>query len=146
MLEFQEIKKMLPHRYPFLMIDRVLEVVPQSSCKALKNVTGNEPFFEGHFPGNPIMPGVLIVEAIAQTAGIVICYQSDNLHNTKMVLFGGIEKARFKKPVIPGDQLLLEVELLHQRSQLWIFKGTAKVDGKIVVQAEVKLMGISTEV
>ena len=145
MLTIEEIKKLLPHRYPLLMIDRVLEVVAGQSCKALKNVTGNELFFEGHFPGNPIMPGILVVESLAQTAGIVIVSQSDKIKEALMVFFGGIEKARFRRQVVPGDQLLLEAVLEAHKRNLWIFKGTATVEGQVAAEAEVKLVELQKE-
>lgn len=134
-LSLQEIKEMLPHRYPILLLDRVLELEEGKRCKALKNVTGNEDFFQGHFPGNPIMPGVLIIEALAQACGITAFALEPDAHD-KWLLFAGINKARFKRPVVPGDQLILEAEYISHRLGVWLFKGKATVDGKIAVTAE----------
>jgi len=138
MFDVIEIQKMLPHRYPFLFVDRVLEVEPGKSIVGLKNVSMDEPFFQGHFPGRPIMPGVLIVEAMAQAAGVLV-YKSIETDD-KMVYFMSIEKAKFRKPVVPGDQLRLEVEAIQSRGNVWKFKGEAKVDGKLVCEAEFMAM------
>ena len=136
-LEIEDIKKMLPHRYPFLLLDRVLELEEGRRCKALKNVTNNEPFFEGHFPGNPVMPGVLIVEAMAQACGIAAFALEPDV--SKMwLLFAGIDKARFKRPVVPGDQLIIEAEYLAHKMNIWSFAVKATVDGKVVAQAEIR--------
>ncbi|MBL9029503.1 MAG: 3-hydroxyacyl-ACP dehydratase FabZ [Caedimonas sp.] len=124
---------MIPHRYPFLMVDRVEKIVPGESAVGFKNVTVNEYFFQGHFPDHPIMPGVLIVEALAQTAGILVCY-SMNLRNQRRVYFMSIEEARFRRPVVPGDALELRVQKIHNRKTIWKFKGEALVKG--VVHAE----------
>ena len=136
MLNLEDIKKRLPHRYPFLLIDRVLELKEGQSCKALKNVTGNEYFFQGHFPGNPIMPGVLIVEAMAQVCGITAFASVENPED-KLVLFAGIDKARFKNPVVPGDQLVIETEYISHRLGIWRFRGKATVDGKLAARADI---------
>ena len=143
-LEYEDIKRMLPHRYPFLLLDRVLELEEGKRCKALKNVTGNETFFLGHFPGLPVMPGVLIVEAMAQACGIAAFALEPNV-NDKWLLFAGIEKARFKRPVVPGDQLIIEAEFLAHKMNLWSFSVRATVDGKIVAQAEIRTATISKE-
>jgi len=140
-LDIEQIKKMLPHRYPFLLLDRVLEVEDGKRCKALKNVTGNEPFFQGHFPGNPVMPGVLIVEAMAQACGIA-AFSLEKDVSDKWLLFAGIDKARFKRPVVPGDQLIIEAEFVSRKLNLWQFKATASVDGKLASQAEVRVATI----
>jgi 3-hydroxyacyl-[acyl-carrier-protein] dehydratase len=140
-LTIEAIKKMLPHRYPFLLLDRVLEVEEGKRCKALKNVTGNEFFFQGHFPGNPIMPGVLIVEAMAQACGIAAFSLEKDVRD-KWLLFAGIDKARFKRPVVPGDQLIIEAEYLSHRLNIWVFKVQATVDGKVVSQAEIRVATI----
>nr|WP_315851040.1 3-hydroxyacyl-ACP dehydratase FabZ [Rheinheimera sp. YQF-1] len=127
---------LLPHRYPFLMIDRVLDYTPGESLTAIKNVTINEPIFTGHFPNMPIFPGVLILEAMAQATGILgfktVAERSEN----ELYLFAAIDEARFKKPVVPGDQLVLEVKFLKERRNLWKFYGEAKVDGQVVCTAE----------
>lgn len=138
MLNLEEIKKILPHRFPFLLLDRVLELEEGKRCKAVKNVTGNELFFEGHFPGNPIMPGVLIVEAIAQAAGIA-AFSSVKDPSRYLVLFAGIEKARFKNPVTPGDQLIIESECLVHKMSMWRFKGSATVEGRLAARAEISV-------
>jgi 3-hydroxyacyl-[acyl-carrier-protein] dehydratase len=139
MLDFEEIKKILPHRYPFLLVDRVLTVETGRYCKALKNVSGNEFFFNGHFPEHALMPGVLIVEALAQTGGIAIGAGASVGSEDSIMVFGGIDHARFKRQVVPGDQLILEATLIKNRGNLWIFEGVATVDEKVAVKAEVKL-------
>jgi 3-hydroxyacyl-[acyl-carrier-protein] dehydratase len=138
MLDVVEIQKILPHRYPFLFVDRVLDVEPGKKITAIKNVSMDEPFFQGHFPGRPIMPGVLMVEAMAQAGGILVSKSTPTDDN--MVYFMSIEKAKFRKPVVPGDQLVLEVEALQSRGKVWKFKGEAKVDGKVVCEAEFMAM------
>jgi 3-hydroxyacyl-[acyl-carrier-protein] dehydratase len=136
--DIHQILKHLPHRYPFLLIDRVLKFEEGKSLVALKNVTMNEPFFQGHFPQRPVMPGVLILEALAQATGILAfrTVDSEPKHNT-LYYFVGIDKARFKQPVEPGDQLILEVELLRTKRGIWMFTAEAKVDGKVVANAEI---------
>lgn len=140
MYDLEQIKAVLPHRYPFLLIDRVLEVRDGEYSKALKNVTGNEQVFQGHFPDFPVFPGVMIVEAMAQTAGFVINSHPDAKNKKAIVFFAGIEKAKFRQPVVPGDQLILETTLTSCRRGFWVFEGLATVEGKRVAQAEVKLM------
>jgi len=140
MLNFEEIKQILPHRYPFLLIDRVLEVTPGQFCRALKNVSGSDPVFQGHFPNRPILPGVYIIEAMAQTGGIVVFSHYGKKAENAMAFFGGIEKARFKRPVVPGDQLILETTLKAHRKNLWIFNSKALVDDQLAAQAEIKMM------
>lgn len=132
-----EIMGCLPHRYPFLLVDRVLECVPGEYMKAAKNVTFNEPFFQGHFPGQPVLPGVLIIEALAQTTGILASQtEGETLGDDSLYYLVGIDKARFKRPVGPGETLILEVRLLRVRRQVWAFDATATVDEKVVASAE----------
>jgi 3-hydroxyacyl-[acyl-carrier-protein] dehydratase len=135
-IEIQEIMALLPHRYPFLMIDRVLDFTPGESLTAIKNVTINEPIFTGHFPGMPIFPGVLILEAMAQATGILGFKTVSERTENELYLFAGIDEARFKKPVVPGDQLVLEVKFLKERRNMWKFYAEAKVDGQVVCSAE----------
>ncbi len=138
MIDINEIKNILPHRYPFLLVDKVIALDKSKSAVGIKNVSVNEEFFEGHFPGNPIMPGVLIVEALAQTAGILANVSAEKKY--KGVFFMSIEKAKFRKPVVPGDQLRLEVELIKQRNTVQRFSGVAKVDEAVVAEAEFTAM------
>jgi len=134
-MNIQEIQATIPHRYPFLLIDRVVEI-DDEHIVALKNVTINEPFFQGHFPGHPVMPGVLIIEAMAQ-AGAVLGVKGSGFDPTKQaVYFMAIEKAKFRKPVVPGDQLRLEVKPLRRGATIWKFRGEALVDGNVVCEAE----------
>jgi 3-hydroxyacyl-[acyl-carrier-protein] dehydratase len=137
MLNINEIMKHLPHRYPFLLVDRIVEAEPGVSIVGLKNATINEPFFQGHFPGQPIMPGVLIIEAMAQVAG-VLAYVSGI--EGRSVYFMSIDKAKFRRPVVPGDQVMMEVKIIHRRGNVWKFSGQAIVDGKIVSEAEFMAM------
>lgn len=134
MLDINEIMKIIPQREPFLMIDKVEELKPGESCIAYKNVCINEPHFRGHFPGNPIMPGVLIVEALAQTGAVAILSLPEN--KGKNALFGGIDKLRFKKQVVPGDVLKLEVKIIKQKGPVGVGDAIATVDGKIAVKGE----------
>ena len=140
MIEIREIMKILPHAYPFLLVDRIVEMELGKRIVGIKNVTYNEPFFPGHFPGRPIMPGVLIVEAMAQTAGILIYQSMDEENRRKPAFFLGMDNVKFRKPVIPGDQLRLEVEITKHRQSIWGFKGKALVDGKFVAEAELLAM------
>jgi len=135
-LDYREIIRRLPHRYPFLLVDRVDELVDGERIVAVKNVTANEPFFAGHFPGHPIMPGVLICEALVQAGGLLASCSKDGLPPDHAVVLAGLEHVRFRRPVVPGDQLRLEVDLLHKRRPLWKMRGTAKVDGQVAAQAE----------
>src|SRR6185436_10714573 len=135
MLTINEILKILPHRYPMLLIDRILEIEPGKRIVGLKNVTANEQFFQGHFPGAPVMPGVLIVEAMAQCSA-VLCLRDIEDRDRKLFLFGGVDKARFRRPVLPGDQLILECEMLQKRSTTVRMRGVAKVEGNVVAEAE----------
>jgi beta-hydroxyacyl-ACP dehydratase FabZ len=135
MLTIQEILSILPHRYPMLLVDRILELEPGKRIVGLKNVTANEQFFQGHFPGAPVMPGVLIVEAMAQ-CGAVLFLRDMPDRDQRLFLFGGVDRARFRRPVVPGDQLILECELLAKRSNTVKLRGTAKVDGNVVAEAD----------
>jgi 3-hydroxyacyl-[acyl-carrier-protein] dehydratase len=130
----QEILDFLPHRYPFLMIDRVIEFEPKKRLVAIKNVTINEPFFQGHFPGYPIMPGVLVIEAMAQAGAIIMMNEIPD-RQKKLAVFTGIERAKFRKPVTPGDQLRIEVDVLAFRSRMGRMEAKAIVDGKLACQA-----------
>src|ERR1700751_663125 len=135
-LDINEIQRILPHRYPFLLIDRVVDMVPRERIVAIKNVTINEPFFQGHFPNLPIMPGVLIVEAIAQAGGALLLTEVVD-RDTKLMMFTGIERARFRRPVLPGDQLRIEVDVKAWRIRAVRMEGTAYVNGKRVAEAVV---------
>ncbi|UZP68890.1 3-hydroxyacyl-ACP dehydratase FabZ [Desulfovibrio mangrovi] len=134
--DIRKILGLLPHRYPFLLVDRVVEYVPNESIVAYKNVTFNEPFFQGHFPGIPVMPGVLIMEALAQAGGLLVIKSTDTTIEDKLFLFTGMEKVRFRKPVYPGDKLELRCSLIRQKLKLWKMEGKAYVDGKLAAEAE----------
>lgn len=134
-IDVTEIMEMIPHRYPFLLIDRIVEYELGKRAVGLKNVTFNEPHFMGHFPDFPIMPGVLIVEAMAQTAAALVVKTLGEDANGKLVYFMSIDEARFRKPVVPGDQLLIEVEVQKTRGSIWKFKGTARVGDTVCADA-----------
>jgi 3-hydroxyacyl-[acyl-carrier-protein] dehydratase len=131
--------EMLPHRYPFLMVDRVIDIRGDESGIGIKNVTFNEPHFQGHFPGNPVFPGVLMIEGMAQTAG-VLCIAATPAVQTKSVFFLTIDKAKFRKPVRPGDTIEYHMRKINQRKTMWWFRGEAKVAGQTVAEAEVGAM------
>ncbi len=136
MIDLLEIQKLLPHRYPFLLVDRITELVPGQRIVGFKNVTVNEPFFTGHFPGHPVMPGVLILEALAQ-ASAILAYKSEHMDpEKKLTYLMAIDGAKFRRPVIPGDRLQLEVEVLKHKGPVWKQKGTALVDGQKVAEGE----------
>jgi 3-hydroxyacyl-[acyl-carrier-protein] dehydratase len=137
-LDLEGILRFLPHRYPFLLIDRILEHTPGSDIVALKNVTFNEPFFQGHFPGRPVMPGVLIIEAMAQATG-VLAFKTAGTEPTgeSTFYFVGIDNARFRAPVVPGDQLVLKARLVRRIRTIWCFHTEASVDGKTVASADI---------
>ncbi len=139
-ISITEIMDLIPHRYPMLLVDRILEYVPHESAVGLKNVTFNEPFFNGHFPGNPVMPGVLIVEAMAQTAGILVVHSLGQSGTAKMVYFMTIESAKFRKPVVPGDSMHIHVHCIKSRGNVYKFRGEAKVDGVLCAEAEYSAM------
>lgn len=134
----------IPHRYPFLLIDRVIDIMPGERATGIKNVTMNEPFFPGHFPDHPIMPGVMIVEAMAQTAAIVVIESLEKTETDKLVYFMSIENARFRKPVTPGHTLHLHVTKEHGRGKVWRFRGQAKSDGTVVAEATFTAMIVDT--
>ena len=134
-LDVVQLMKMLPHRYPMLMIDRLEEIVLDESAVGVKNVTVNEPCFQGHFPGKPIMPGVLIVEAMAQTAAALVVYSMGGVAEGRLVYFMSIESARFRKLVVPGDTLRVSVVKIHKRGNVWKFRGEAKVGSQICAEA-----------
>jgi len=134
-LDIVEILKILPHRYPFIMIDRVTELVIGTRIKALKNVTINEPFFQGHFPVLPVMPGVMILEGLAQSAAVMAYATMKEYVGTKLVYFAGLDKVRFRQKVSPGDQLIYEVTTIKRKLSLWNLEGKAYVDGKLVAEA-----------
>lgn len=134
----EEIVALLPHRYPFLLVDRVLEVVRNEYAIGLKNVTLNEPFFQGHFPNYRVMPGVLVIEAMAQVGGVLVFYSNDASPLDKIPLFTNIDRCRFRRQVIPGDQLRLRVEILRRRGPIWRFRGHAYVDDALAAEAELQ--------
>lgn len=137
-MDINEIMRLLPHRYPFLLVDRVVSYEPGKNMEAFKNVTVNEPFFEGHFPAKPIMPGVLIIEALAQACGLLAFVTANAKPSSVSVFyFVGIDKARFRRPVEIGDRLVLKVELIRKIRNIWKFSTKAEVDGKLVASAEI---------
>lgn len=144
-LDVVEIQKILPHRYPFLLLDRVTDVKIGEKIEAYKNISISEPVFQGHFPGHPIYPGVMILEGMAQAGGILafqsmIAKEPDLDVETKVVYFMSIDKAKFRSPVVPGDKLVYDIALLKNKGPVWVFDGKAYVDGKLVAQAELKAM------
>ncbi len=139
-LDVREIQKILPHRYPFLLVDRVVAWEPMKSLTAWKSVSMNEPFFEGHFPGHPVMPGVLILEALAQAAALLAMKSMGGDFSKKVTYLMGIDGARFRKPVVPGDRLELIIEVTRAKGAVWKEKGTARVDGEVVAEAEFMAM------
>ena len=142
-LETADVKRLMeliPHRAPMLMIDRMIDIVPNVSATGVRAVSISDPLFLGHFPGHPIMPGVMIVEAMAQTAGALIMHSMSTTSNDKLVYFMSIDRARFRRPVVPGDMLTIPVKLLRARSPVWRFSGEAYVDGKLCAEAEYSAM------
>jgi len=137
-LDIHQVMEILPHRYPFLLIDRVIDYKVGESLQALKNVSINEPFFQGHFPGRPVFPGVLIMEAIAQASAILASRSLEEDPGENVIfLFAGIDRARFKKPVEPGDQLILDVQPTHYKRKIWKYHGTASVEGNLAAEADI---------
>ncbi|MFC2171971.1 3-hydroxyacyl-ACP dehydratase FabZ [Acidobacteriota bacterium] len=136
-LDVKEILACLPHRYPLLLVDRVVEIEEGKRIVGIKNVTYNESYFQGHFPGNPVMPGVLLIEAMAQVGGILIAKSTET--KGAFPFFVGIDKAKFRKPVVPGDQIRFEVEIIRSRSQYWKLKGKSFVDNQLAVEAQLLL-------
>ena len=139
--DIQKVLELLPHRYPFLMIDRIIEIDGDESCIGIKNVTVNEPQFTGHFPNMPVFPGVLLIEGMAQTAGAICCrhIMQSNVQ-TKQVFFMTIDKCKFRKPVVPGDQVRFHMTKTNHRKTMWWFRGEARVDGVLVAEAEIGAM------
>lgn len=135
-MDIKEIIRLLPHRYPFLLVDRILDGEKGKSLVGLKNVSMNEPFFQGHFPSEPIMPGVLILEGMAQVGGFLAFYSIPEMIGEKLIYFAGIDKVRFRLPVVPGDQLIYEMEVIKHKGKIWKMAGTAKVEDKIAAEAE----------
>jgi 3-hydroxyacyl-[acyl-carrier-protein] dehydratase len=138
--DIAQIMRAIPHRYPFLLVDRIVDVVKGASAVGVKNVSINEPFFQGHFPDHPVMPGVLIVESMAQTAGVLVVETLGPEARGKLVYFLSIDGAKFRRPVVPGDQLRVRVEKERQRGNIWKFRGEARVDGKIAAEAVISAM------
>jgi beta-hydroxyacyl-ACP dehydratase FabZ len=145
MIGLKEIQDVLPHRYPFLLVDRIVEMELGKRVVGLKNVTINEPFFMGHFPGHPIMPGVLILEAMAQVGGFLLMRGLGARAEKKVLYFTGIDAARFRRPVVPGDQIRFEVEILQSRRQMCRMKGAALVDGQVAAEAELSAVVVDRD-
>jgi 3-hydroxyacyl-[acyl-carrier-protein] dehydratase/UDP-3-O-[3-hydroxymyristoyl] N-acetylglucosamine deacetylase/3-hydroxyacyl-[acyl-carrier-protein] dehydratase len=143
-MDIQQILKFLPHRYPFLLVDRVLELAPGASIKAVKNVTYNEAFFQGHFPDIKVMPGVLIIEAIAQAGGILLFHSIPDA-SSKLVLLSKVDKAKFRRTVVPGDQLRLEAEIVKLKSRFCHLRGRALVEGEVAVEGEIMAFVVDAE-
>jgi 3-hydroxyacyl-[acyl-carrier-protein] dehydratase len=139
-IDVMRVMELIPHRYPFLMVDRVESIVPDTSCIGIKNVSINEPFFQGHFPARPVMPGVLIIESMAQTAGCLVVATLGPESEGKLVYFMTVDDARFRKPVVPGDQMKVHVRKLRNRGPVWKFQGEARVDGTLVAEATYSAM------
>ncbi|PIE64336.1 MAG: 3-hydroxyacyl-[acyl-carrier-protein] dehydratase FabZ [Desulfobacterales bacterium] len=135
-INIMDIMRLLPHRYPFLLVDRIISLIPGKSICGIKNVTINEPFFQGHFPQQPVMPGVLMLEGMAQTGGCMAYYTKPELVGEKLIYFAGINKARFKKPVIPGDQVIYKLELVKQKRSIIVMNARGYVSDTIVAEAE----------
>lgn len=143
-LDITRIMKLLPHRYPFLLVDKIVDMKSDKSAVGIKNVTYNEEFFQGHFPTHPVMPGVLLIEGMAQTAGALCVANLEENYEPSLVYFMAIDRARFRRPVMPGDTVYYHMEKIRNRGRVWRFKGEAKVDGKIVAEAEISAMIVET--
>jgi 3-hydroxyacyl-[acyl-carrier-protein] dehydratase len=139
-LDIREIMELLPHRYPFLMVDRIIEIRGDESCIGIKNVTVNEPFFVGHFPGQPVMPGVLLLEGMAQSAGVICARARGGATPLQKVYFLTVDKAKFRRPVLPGDRVEYHMKKMARRKTMWWYRGEAKVDGELACEAEVGAM------
>ena len=145
-MDIQQLLKSLPHRYPFLMVDRIINCMGDDSCIGIKNVTFNEPQFQGHFPGRPVMPGVLLIEGMAQTAGALCVHAATMASSPSIVYFMTIDKAKFRKPVVPGDRVEYHMTKLSRRRNMWWYRGEAKVDGQLVCEAEISAMLIADDI
>lgn len=143
-IDITRIMEMIPHRYPFLMVDKVIDVVPHESATGVKNVTASEPHFQGHFPEKPIMPGVLIIESMAQTAAVVVVESLGQHAEGKLVYFMSVDNARFRRPVVPGDTLMVHVKKERSRGNVWRFNGEAKVNGQLMAEATFSAMIMDT--
>ena len=143
--DIQKVMQLLPHRYPFLMIDKIKDIRDASSATGIKNVTINEPYFQGHFPDRPVMPGVLIIEAMAQTAIALVANSVDIDTKNKLAFFMSIDRARFRRPVIPGDTLEIPIELIKTRGPVWKFHGRAMVDGQLAAEADFAAMAVDAD-
>lgn len=143
--DIQRVLDLLPHRYPFLMIDRIKDMKSDQSAVGIKNVTINEPFFEGHFKDRPVMPGVLIIEAMAQTAVALVAHSGEIDPKNKLAMFMSIDKARFRRPVVPGDQLQIPIQIVRVRKPVWKFHGEAYVDGQLVAEADYAAMAVDPQ-
>jgi len=144
-IDIHRIMEMIPHRYPFLMVDKVIDVVPAEGATGVKNVTASEPHFQGHFPEKPIMPGVLIIESMAQTAAVVVVETLGPKAEGKLVYFMSVDNARFRRPVVPGDTLMVHVKKERSRGNVWRFNGEAKVNGQLMAEATFSAMIMDTE-
>ncbi len=144
-IDIARIMQLLPHRYPFLLVDKIIEMDGDSSAVGVKNVTYNEQFFQGHFPSHPVMPGVLIIEGMAQTAGALCVANLEENYEPSLVYFMAIDRARFRKPVMPGDTLYYHMKKVRNRGRVWRFKGEAKVDGQVVAESEISAMIVDSE-
>jgi len=143
--DIAQVMKLLPHRYPFLLVDRIFDMDGDTSAVGIKNVTINEPFFQGHFPGFPVMPGVLIIEGLAQTAGALCVSSLGETYKPQLVYFMGIDRAKFRRPVMPGDQLFFHVKKQRSRGRAWRFQGVAKVNDRVVAEAEISAMIVDSD-